>query len=161
MFTSARLLRMEPAAPADSVHPLAAPPPAGARGEGERGFMWVFTLYGFYSVVCARNQDGATTETNTLMVRARVRPHLATLQGRFTELADYSIRETPDTDYRFRIIVPKARWKDLAAQMIEELSYGNFKDEAARTLGFGERDYIHALHDVWSRLVRPPARKQQ
>jgi hypothetical protein len=75
-------------------------PPAGARGEGERGFMWVFTLYGFYSVVCARNQDGAATEH-----------HLATLQGRFTELADYSIRETPDTDYRFRIIVPKARWR--------------------------------------------------
>jgi hypothetical protein len=50
------------------------------------------------------------------------------------------------------MIVPKARWKEVVAQMVEELSYGNFKDEAARSLGFEERDYIHALHDVWKRL---------
>jgi hypothetical protein len=123
--------------------------------------MWVFTIYGFYSVICARNQDGATTETNTLMVRARVRHHLATLQGRFTELADYSIREFPDTDYRYRIIVPRARWKEVVAQMVEELSYGNFKDEAPRSLGCGEHDYIHALHDVWSRLYDHQQPKQQ
>jgi hypothetical protein len=36
--------------------------------------------------------------------------------------------------------------------MVEELSYDNFKDEAARSLGFAGSDYIHALHDVWSRL---------
>jgi len=123
--------------------------------------MWVFTVYGFYSVVCARNQDGTTTETNILMVRARVRHHLDTLQGRFKELADYSIRETPDTDYRYRMIVPKARWKEVVAQMVEELSYGNFKDEAARSLGFEERDYIHALHDVWKRLYDLQQQKQQ
>jgi hypothetical protein len=123
--------------------------------------MWLFTLYGFFSVVCARDQDGAKAETNTLMVRARVRHHLETLQGRFTELGDDSIRETPDTDYRYRIVVPKARWKEVVAQMVEELSYSNFKDEAARSLGFGERDYIHALHDVWSPLHDLQQQKQQ
>jgi len=123
--------------------------------------MWVFTRYGFYSVVCARSQDGARADTTSLMVRARARNHLTTLQGRFRELADHSIRETPDTDYRYRIIVPKARWKEVVAQMVEELSYGNFKDEAARSLGFGERDYIHALHDVWNRLYDLQRQKQQ
>jgi hypothetical protein len=123
--------------------------------------MWVFTLYGFYSVVCARNQDGTKAGTNKLIVWARVRHHLETLQGRFSELVGYSIRETPDTDYRYRIIIPKARWKEVVAQMVEELSYGNFKDEAARSLGVGERDYIHALHDVWSRLYDLQQQKQQ
>jgi len=126
---------MEPVATADSVLPLA-DRLAGASGEGERKFMWVFTVYGFYSVVCAPSQDGARAETNTLMVRARVRHHLETLQSRFSNLADCSIRETPDTDYRYRIVVPKARWKEVVAQMVEELSYGNFKVEAARSLGF-------------------------
>ena len=114
--------------------------------------MWVFTRYGFYSVVCARGKDGAGLDTNTLMVRARVRHHLERLQGRFASLAGYSIHESPKTDYRYRIIVPKACWKEAATQMVEELSYGNFKDEATRSLGFAGRAYIQTLHDVWSRL---------
>jgi hypothetical protein len=48
---------------------------------------------------------------NLLIVQACVRHRLETLHGRLTEVADYSIRETPDTDYRCRIIVPKARWQ--------------------------------------------------
>ncbi len=123
--------------------------------------MWIFTRYGFYSVVCARNQDSARPDTDTLMVRARVRHHLEKLQNRFAALAGCSIRETPDTDYRYRIIVPKACWRDVVVQMVEEISYANFKDEAARSLGFGGRDYIHALHDVWSRLYDLQEQKQQ
>jgi hypothetical protein len=95
------------------------------------------------------------------MVRARVRNHLERLQGRFTAQAGCSIRETPDTDYRYRIVVSKAYWREVVAQMVEELSYANFKDEAARSLGFGGRDYIHALHDVWSRLYDLQEEKQR
>lgn len=159
-FTSARLPRMEPTAPEGSARASAARH-AGAPGKREREFMWIFTRYGFYSVVCARNQDSARPDTDTLMVRARVRHHLEKLQNRFAALAGCSIRETPDTDYRYRIIVPKACWRDVVVQMVEEISYANFKDEAARSLGFGGRDYIHALHDVWSRLYDLQEQKQQ
>jgi hypothetical protein len=114
--------------------------------------MWIFTRYGFYSVVCARGKDGAGLDTNTLMVRARVRHHLERLQSRFGSLESYSIHASANTDYRYRIIVPKTYWKEVATQMAEEISYGNFKDEATKTLGFARSDYIEALHYVWSRL---------
>jgi hypothetical protein len=112
--------------------------------------MWLLTLYGFYSVVCAaepgRRQSGDEHIDG---------PGLRTPSHRDTPgpvCGAGSIRETPDTDYRYRIIVPKACWKEVVSQMVEELSYGNFKGEATRSLGSGERDYYHALHDVWSRL---------
>jgi hypothetical protein len=45
--------------------------------------------------------------------------------------------------------------------MVEELSYGDFKDEAARSLGFAGSDSIHALHDVWSPLYDLQEQEQQ
>jgi hypothetical protein len=46
--------------------------------------MWLFTQYGFYSVVCARDLQGDPTriDPDTLMVRARSRqetPGMSTL----------------------------------------------------------------------------------
>ena len=122
--------------------------------------MWIFTRYGFYSVVCAQSKDGAGLDTNTLMVRARVRHHLERLQSRFVSLAGHSIHASADADYRYRIIVPKTCWYEVATQMVEEISYGNFKDEATKTLGFPGRGYIEALHDVWSRLYELQRQEQ-
>ncbi|MFM8791538.1 MAG: hypothetical protein ACKOFX_03505 [Solirubrobacterales bacterium] len=71
--------------------------------------MWLFTQYGFYSVVCARDLQGdpARVDPNTLMVRARCRRHLESLQKRFPQLAELAIDDTPNLDYRFRIVVAK------------------------------------------------------
>jgi hypothetical protein len=111
--------------------------------------MWIFTRYGFYSVVCARQGGGSKPDPDLLMVRARVLAHIENLQGRFPALAGYAVRSDLGTDYRYRIIVPKTVWKEAAAAMAEELSYSNFKNEAARFLGDNGRDYVHALHEIW------------
>ena len=45
--------------------------------------MWIFTKYGFYSAVCARQGDGRhgqPVDPNRIMVRCRVRQHLETLK---------------------------------------------------------------------------------
>jgi hypothetical protein len=51
--------------------------------------------------------------------------------------------------------------KKVVAQMVEEFSYGRFKDGAGRSRGCGERDYTHALRDVWSRLNDLQKEKQE
>lgn len=60
-------------------------------------------------------------------------------------LAGYLVRGDVGTDYRYRIIIPKTVWKEVASMIAEELSYSNFKNEAARSLGDKERGYVHAL----------------
>lgn len=112
--------------------------------------MWLFTQYGFYSVVCARDLegDGSRFDPEHVMVRARSRRHLESLQQRFPELASLPIGDTANTDYRFRIVVPKTTWAEVARALAGEIDYGNFKSRVhSRT---SDADYTHALHEVWA-----------
>jgi len=120
--------------------------------------MWLFTQYGFYSVVCARDLegDGSRFDPEHFMVRARSRRHLELLQERFPELASLPIGDTANTDYRFRIVVPKTTWAEVARELAAEIDYGNFKERAERR-SHDDR-YVDALHAVWGvmeRLQRP------
>ena len=116
--------------------------------------MWLFTKYGFYSSVCARQGDGSQGQPanpDRLMVRARVRGHLEALQARFpTQLAEIQVTETPETDYRYRMFVDKSAWTPVLLGLSEEMAYDNFKSEVARHQGKAGADYEQALHDVWS-----------
>lgn len=59
--------------------------------------MWIFTRHGFFSVVCARKEQGGPGEAidpDLLMVRARTRHHLKALNlGRHPKAA---IASTPE-----------------------------------------------------------------
>ena len=111
--------------------------------------MWLFLPEGFYSIVCGRNKNDL--ETDTIMVRARIKQHLEDLIGRFpADLANRSILQTDDTDYRYRLIVPKPTWAKVLTQIGNELDYGNFKSETAAVQGKVGRYYVDALHDVWA-----------
>jgi hypothetical protein len=115
--------------------------------------MWIFTRYGFYSIACARKQDGGV-DTETVMVRARCRSHLCALQRRLPALATYEIRMTPDRDYACRIIVPKRVWAAVLFDLAAEQEWSNFKNETAIFQGDAGRDYVGVLHDVWARMAR-------
>ena len=116
--------------------------------------MWIFTKYGFYSAVCARQGDGShgqPVDPDRIMVRARVRSHLEALRDRFADLiSDNEIKEFVGTDYAFRIFVPKTVWSQVVAELTSELGYDNFKSEVARHQGSDGAAYEHSLHDVWS-----------
>jgi hypothetical protein len=114
--------------------------------------MWLFTKYGFFSVVAARKPDGkrltSQLDPHQLMVRARVRQHLANLQERFAGLRDLTVAEEDGTDYRFRLIVPKPIWSTVNRELAEEIDYGNFKGVCERS-SLVDKPYTHALHEVW------------
>jgi hypothetical protein len=93
--------------------------------------MWVFTKYGFYSAVCARQGEGKhghPVDPTRIMVRARVRKHLEALQRRFSDLiGDCEVRDFTGTDYAYRIFVDKPVWSQVLVGLNEELDYDNFK----------------------------------
>jgi len=116
--------------------------------------MWIFTKYGFFSVVCARQGDGEygqPVDLDRVMVRARVRQHLEKLQEEFDDLLGESeIHDSPHADYAFRLFAPKSVWLEVLARLGDGIDYDNFKSEVARNLGAAGAAYEHSLHRVWS-----------
>lgn len=117
--------------------------------------MWLFTPFGFVSVVAARLvENGKITrrlDPDTLMIRARSVAHLEALQERYPTLRAFDVRTNRATDYHARLIVPKPVWVGVAAQMMSEIDYGNFKSECSL---HGKGGYVSALHSVWSIMFR-------
>ena len=121
--------------------------------------MWLFTIYGFYSIACADKPGrGRKIDPETVMVRARVRQHLKNLQNRFRKsktlrsIARTPIEETRLTDYRYRLILPKAVWAQALGELAMEQTWSNFKNEAQKFERKNKQpaDYVDALHDIWS-----------
>jgi len=116
--------------------------------------MWLFTKYGFYSVVSARQGDGGYSQPvddERMMVRARMRNHLESLRERFVELLGPSeIQVSQGTDYAYRLFVPKSNWSQVVAELANETDYDNFKSAVAKHQGANGTAYNHALHDVWT-----------
>ena len=81
--------------------------------------MWLFTRDGFFSVVCARQGDGAhgrSVDLSKVMVRARSHRHLEALKARHAQhLAACDIVEFPGSDYACRLFVDKATWTTVVA----------------------------------------------
>ncbi len=118
--------------------------------------MWLFTKYGFFSAVCARQGDGKQgrpVDPARIMVRARVRKHLEELQQRFPDLiGDCKVLEFTGSDYAYRIFVDKPVWTKVLIGLNEETDYDNFKSEVERFRG---RDaYERSLHNIWSVMYR-------
>lgn len=116
--------------------------------------MWIYSTLGTWSVVCGREGDGAPgrpLDPDRLMVRARVRQHLENLRQRFPDLP--SILETPHNDYYFRIVMPKARWKEVLVDLVSDQTYSNFK-RATEEQGDTSRAYLDCLHRTWAEAAR-------
>jgi hypothetical protein len=111
--------------------------------------VWTFSIYGFFSIACASKPDGSL-DRDTVMVRARCKGHLRNLQKRFAALASAEIATMPNRDYRYRLIVPKSVWVATLAEMAEEQTWSNFKNEVARFNG--RNAYERALHQVWETM---------
>jgi hypothetical protein len=103
--------------------------------------MWVFTKYGFFSAVCARDKRGKIDRKN-VVVRSRRRDHLQKLIERFPEL-ESPILDHAGTDYAYRIVVFKSAWQIALDSLAAEMDYDNFKGSVK------DPDYLSLLHEVW------------
>jgi hypothetical protein len=120
--------------------------------------MWIFTKYGFFSAVCARQGNGNKSQpvdSDRIMVRTRVRSHLDALKTRFPgPLGQCEIREFVGTDYAYRLFVQKPEWVQVLATLAEETDYDNFKSEVAEHQGDAGAAYEQSLHKVWSVMLK-------
>ena len=115
--------------------------------------MWIFTKYGFYSVV--EHKDNAAV----VQIRARVKKHLENLIKRFAFLSDVEILELADSDYQFRFNCNKVYWEQIAKGLASDVRYPNFKNECHDTPELTDPDYQNALMDVWGRMAQTQERE--
>lgn len=110
--------------------------------------MWLFTIYGFFSVVFKKDKK------QWVNIRARVKGDLETLLKHWPVGAGDTpeILTTPDNDYPYRILVDEPTWFVVCAMLAQSvLSVENFKDEVTKRQG-------HARHDVYLKVWRVMAR---
>tara|TARA_Y100000034_G_C6900069_1_gene415942 strand:- start:1502 stop:1876 length:375 start_codon:yes stop_codon:yes gene_type:complete len=113
--------------------------------------MWLFTKYGFFSVVCARQEENSplTIDLDKVMVRARKKKHLQNLKHRFIELiGNCQIIMTSGRDYPCRMVIAKDVWNKICFYLSNEIDYNNFKNEVDKTQE--DRDLNECLHEIWS-----------
>jgi len=104
--------------------------------------MWIFTTFGFFSVVEDR-EDSAR-----LIVRARVREDLANFTNRLRRLP-VTIVSMPSADYPYRIVVDRSEFQDVVSGAIDDIDYDNFRNQVEATAGTAR----HVLYlEVWSVL---------
>lgn len=101
--------------------------------------MWLFTQNSFVSVVQHR------TQPHNVLVRARVKDHLALL------FPKNQVQEDAEADYRYRLVVPKKEFaKAVSDYIMQRLDYDNFK--AAQDMD--DPAWTRFLHAVWEEGLR-------
>jgi hypothetical protein len=96
--------------------------------------MWLFTTEGFISAVAHRDEPGK------LLVRARRGEHLRAIFG------DITVECTPEADYRYRAVIPRAQWLAKVLAQAGMIDYDNFK------AAIPDAEYHDACTEVWGTL---------
>jgi hypothetical protein len=104
--------------------------------------MWIFTTFGFFSVVQKKPQD------DFLTVRARDPKDLDRLRKNIPTLGPTELK---GGDYCCRAKVSRAAFAAGLATIASEISYDNFKNAVHKTMG-SRRSRIY--HDVWTAALQ-------
>ena len=97
--------------------------------------MWIFTTYGFISVVQHNSLEGY------FQVKSRVVEPLEILWPEMDiEVIDWA-------DYRFRITIEKEKVFDILSKEIQNVNYTSFKNEC-----YVDHDYHDVLVRVWNTM---------
>ena len=108
--------------------------------------MWIFTEFGFFSIVAHRSKPGV------LLVRGRVRADLEAFAKRVGVGTDGDgVFEDPQADYRYRLEVCDVAVSRVLSEAVQTMRYDNFKAQVEQTQGL-EREQVYM--GVWSHLRR-------
>ena len=114
--------------------------------------MWLITSLGFFSIVCKPGD----MESGMLTVRARVKSDLEELRHHCLPSLG-AIVEGAGTDYRFRATAPRDEVAKALAKMIQQIDYGNFKNEVADKQGKHRAKVYGKVWDVLYELQEATA----
>jgi hypothetical protein len=100
--------------------------------------MWLYTKYGFYSVVQHDRKE------DHVVIRAREKRHLDDLVLCFPlAFSGCKVVETPDADYSCRMVARKTDWAHAAALLARNVDYPNFK------ASIKNKPYHEMLMRIW------------
>jgi hypothetical protein len=107
--------------------------------------MWLFTTSGFFSAVTDKQ------DPQQIQIRARSRKDLEAVVAITARacMSKAKIIETPEADYRYRVVVHRTEFLTIMIELASEVTYQNFKD-AATAAGQGDKP----LMTVWSAMAR-------
>lgn len=106
--------------------------------------MWIFTEFGFFSVVAHRSKPGK------VLVRGRVGSDLVEFAKR-AGMAKSDVFEDRDADYRYRMEADSGAAAKVISEAMLDIDYDNFKARVEEVQGV-EREQIYM--GVWSHLNR-------
>jgi len=104
--------------------------------------MWIFTTFGFFSVV---QKPG----TDYLTIRSRTRDDLDALRARYLPTLSKTITGG-GTDYPFRATVAHDELADAMVEIVRDVTYANFKREVQHAAG---EHRAHVYGRVWTELL--------
>jgi hypothetical protein len=104
--------------------------------------MWIFTTFGFFSVV---QKPG----TEYLTVRARTRDDLEALRARYVPTLSKTIAGG-GTDYPFRATVAHDELADAMVEIVRDVTYSNFKNQVQHEAG---KHRAQVYGRVWTELL--------
>jgi 8-oxo-dGTP pyrophosphatase MutT (NUDIX family) len=107
--------------------------------------MWLFTKFGFFSIV-RKHPDGPLT------VRSRTRGDLDRLRTHYLPALSPSLPHQ-GSDYPWRATVDGVHLAQAMGQIVSDMDYDNFKDEVAQSLGVGR---AKRYSKIWSALYDMP-----
>jgi hypothetical protein len=108
--------------------------------------MWLYTKLGFFSIVYK-----TPCKKDELLVRARCRQDLEALSKKLTESNDFKgkIIESKDSDYAYRMVVPRSVLAPFLAELMKNLDYANFKG----TIPYNDRLRHAAYFKCWDAML--------
>ncbi|GFK94679.1 hypothetical protein NNJEOMEG_02526 [Fundidesulfovibrio magnetotacticus] len=103
--------------------------------------MWIFTRDGFFSIAATR-----FCQPGEVAVRARKIEHLERMMARHDVTAD--ILTFSESDYRYRIQIPRETFARILAEEALSLDYNSFKDAMAESEA--SADYLRVMFATWA-----------
>lgn len=113
--------------------------------------MWIFTKFGFFSIV----EKPEDEKENTLTVRARVKTDLESLRDEYLPILG-PISEDKGTDYKYRARAPRLDIASAFSQIVLDIDYSNFKEAVAKNQG---TERASSYHEIWGALHGLQAKK--
>jgi len=107
--------------------------------------MWLFTKLGFFSIVyklpCMKGE---------LLVRTRCREDMEALSKKLSQSSNFNgtIIESKDSDYTYRMVVPRSVLAPFMADLMNNLDYANFKG----TIPYNDRLRHSAYFKCWDAM---------